>query len=104
MRRLIRTLGLCTAMVFLALPAMGDALGDAKTSGKIGEGPDGYLHAVEAGAEEKSLAKSIRQSKTCELLLHSLNVVLDAPDLERQAIRIEHTPRGIGIAIARLPD
>lgn len=59
MRRLIRTLGFCAAVVFLAFPAMGDSLDGAKAAGKLGEGPDGYLHVVIPGADEAALANSI---------------------------------------------
>ncbi len=61
MRRLIRTLGLCASLILLAVPAMGAPIDDAKAAGKLGEGPDGYLHVVAPGDEE--LANSINAQR-----------------------------------------
>ena len=63
MRRMIRILGSCALFVFLAFPAIGGALDDAKAAGKLGEGADGYLHVVDPGADEAALAHSINAKR-----------------------------------------
>lgn len=64
MRRLIQTLGIFAAIcAFVAFPAMGSALDDAKAAGKLGEGPDGYLHVVADSADAKALAKDINAKR-----------------------------------------
>jgi len=95
MRRLIRILGLCVALV--ASPALGDALDDAKAAGKLGEGPDGFLHVVDQKSTELiALADDIntkRREKYLEIAKNQ-GVPLDAVAAAAGSKLVERTPPG----------
>ena len=98
-RRLIRILGMGTALLFLALPAMGGPLDDAKAAGKLGEGPDGFLHVVSAsnpGAADEALAKSInaKRKEKYQSIASKQGVPLDAVAAQAGKKLIDRTPKG----------
>lgn len=98
MRRLIQTLGICAVLVFVAFPAVGSALDDAKASGKLGEGPDGYLHVVanSSGANEKALAKDInaKRKQKYQSIAGKEGVALKTVEAQAGKRLIARTPAG----------
>ena len=96
MRRLIRTLGICAALVFLAFPAMGNSLDDAKAAGKLGEGPDGYLHVVNPGAGEEALANSIntKRKKKYQVIATKQGIPLNAVEAQAGKRLVGLAPAG----------
>ena len=98
MRRLIQVLGICAVLVVVAFPAMGSALDDAKAAGKLGEGPDGYLHVVadSPGADEKALAKDIntKRKQKYQSIATKEGVPLKAVEAQAGKRLIGRTPAG----------
>lgn len=97
MRQVILILGICAAWVLFALPAMGDALDDAKAAGTLGEGPDGYLHLVESGAAEaEALASSINARRKVKYQSIATKQGMPPNTVAAQAGKklIERTPAG----------
>jgi uncharacterized protein YdbL (DUF1318 family) len=97
MRRVIRTLGICAALFLFALPALGDSLDDAKAAGKLGEGPDGYLHVVDSSTTDAAaLAASINDKRKVKYQSIATNqsIPLDAVAAQAGKKLIGRTPAG----------
>jgi uncharacterized protein len=97
------SLAVCSVLLALSLPLMAmdlqqamSNLGNAKTQGKLGEQPDGYLGVVTESVEATELAKLINEARRAEYqrLAKSNNIALN--DVEAMAGKkaIEKTQAG----------
>jgi len=76
---------------------MGNTLEAAKSAGKLGEGPDGYLHVVDAGTTEaEALANSINAKRKAKYQGIASNQGLPLESVATQAGKklIDRTPAG----------
>jgi uncharacterized protein YdbL (DUF1318 family) len=97
MRQVIRTLGICAALVLFTLPALGNTLDAAKAAGTLGEGPDGYLHVVDSGATDaEALASSINAKRKAKYqsIATDQGIPLDAVATRAGKKLVGRTPAG----------
>jgi uncharacterized protein len=97
------SLALCGVLLSLALPLIAmdlqqamSNLGSAKTQGKVGEQPDGYLGVVTESAEATEIAKLINDARHAEYKRLATSNNLKVQDVEAMAGKkaIEKTQAG----------
>jgi hypothetical protein len=90
-------------LLSLSLPALAlnlneamSALGDAKTSGQLGEMPNGYLGVVRAGGQAAEIARLINQARRAEYQKLATQNGIQLSDVEAIAGQkaIDKTPAG----------
>jgi uncharacterized protein len=90
-------------LLSLSLPALAlnlneamSALGDAKTSGQLGEMPNGYLGVVTSGGQAAEIAQLINQARRTEYLKLAAQNGIQLSDVEAIAGQkaIDKTPPG----------
>jgi hypothetical protein len=90
-------------LLSLSLPALAlnlneamSALGDAKTSGQLGEMPNGYLGVVRAGGQAAEIAQLINQARRAEYQKLATQNGIQLSDVEAIAGQkaIDKTPAG----------
>jgi uncharacterized protein YdbL (DUF1318 family) len=101
--KLYRTLACALLALSLSLPALAmnlseamAALGPAKSSGQLGEKPDGYLGVVSSGGQAQDIAKLINQARQAEYQRLARENGLQLGDVEALAGQkaLEKTPAG----------
>ena len=102
MKTYLKLAGLLFALA-LALPAsamsLGEAmsaLGQAKSSGQLGEKPDGYLGVVKPGGQAEAIASQINQARRAEYHRLAQKNGINVSDVEAIAGKkaIEKSPPG----------
>ena len=63
MNRLFKRMSVLLVALTIALPAWALSLQDAKSQGKVGEMPNGYLGAIERSAEVITLVKDVNNRR-----------------------------------------
>jgi uncharacterized protein YdbL (DUF1318 family) len=106
--KLYRTLACALLALSLSLPALAmnlseamTALGPAKSSGQLGEQPDGYLGVVSSDGQAEEIAKLINQARQAEYQRLARENGLQLGDVEALAGQkaLEKTPPGQYIQI-----
>ena len=101
--KLQRTLACALLALSLSLPALAmnlneamSALGSAKSSGQLGEQPNGYLGVVSPGGSAEEIAKLINQARQAEYQRLAKDNGLQLGDVEALAGQkaLEKTPSG----------
>lgn len=96
-------LGTLLMALCLALPASAmslneamSALGQAKSSGQLGEKPDGYLGVVQSGGQAEEIASQINQARRAEYHRLAQKNGISVSDVEAIAGKkaLEKTPAG----------
>lgn len=100
---MIRYLSTLLLALTLSLPAYAmtlnqamSALGEAKTSGQLGEQPNGYLGVVRPGGQAEEIARLINQARRAEYQKVAKDNGISLSDVEAIAGKkaIERTPQG----------
>ncbi|MEO9333724.1 YdbL family protein [Ectopseudomonas guguanensis] len=100
---MIRYISTLLLALSLSLPAHAlnlnqamSALGEAKSSGQLGEQPNGYLGVVKPGGQAEEIARLINQARRAEYQKVAQDNGISLSDVEAIAGKkaIERTPKG----------
>lgn len=91
-----KTLSGLALTLLLALPAWALDIGDAKSSGQVGETYSGYLAAVKPSGEVNKLVESINAQRKAhyQKIAKKNGISLEAVEVRAGKKAIEKTPRG----------